>query len=91
MALVPPTNFTVTDQTSTSLTLTWTKVPGVPKYRIWSGIGSGTRTKLEVGNVETATITGLKPGTTYSIDIASLLSDGTRSSYTPRINGTTAD
>jgi hypothetical protein len=90
-ALVPPTNFTVSDQTSTSLTLTWTKVSGVPKYRIWHGIGSGTRTKLEVGNVSTATITGLKPGTTYSLDIASLLSDGTRSSYTPRINGTTAD
>jgi hypothetical protein len=91
MPLVPPINFTVTDQTSTSLTLTWTKVPGVPKYRIWHGIGSGTRTKLEVGNVGTATITGLKPATTYSIDIASLLSDGTRSSYTPRIDGTTAD
>jgi hypothetical protein len=90
--LYPPSGLAVSQRTSTSLTLTWTKVPGVPKYRIWHGIGSGTRTKLEVGNVSTATITGLKPGTTYSIDIASLLSDGTtRSAYTPRINGTTAD
>lgn len=90
-ALVPPSNLTVTDRTSTSLTLTWTKVAGVPKYRIYYGITDGTRTKVEVGNVGTTTITGLKPDTTYSIDIASLLSDGTRSAYTPRIGGTTAD
>jgi len=90
-SFVPPSNLTVAAKTSTSLTLTWTKVPGVPKYRIYHGIGSGTRTKIEVGDVGTATITGLKPGTTYSIDIASLLSDGTRSAYTPRIDGRTAD
>lgn len=89
--LVPPTDFAVTGQTRTSLTFTWTKVAGVPKYRIWYGVGSGTRTKVELGNVSTATITGLKPGTTYSVDIASRLSDGTKSAYTPRINATTAD
>ncbi|MCW2799638.1 MAG: hypothetical protein JWQ70_1110 [Aeromicrobium sp.] len=33
-----------------------------------------------------ATIKGLKPGTTYSIDIAALKSSGTRSSYSPRIS-----
>ena len=81
----------MTDRTSTSLTLTWTKVPGVPKYRIYHGITSGTRTKIEVGDVGTTKITGLKPDTTYAIDIASLMSDGTRSDYTPRIGGTTAD
>ena len=91
MPLVPPTELKVTGQTSTSLTLTWTKVAGVPKYRIWYGIGSGTRTKVEVGSVGTTTITGLKPGTTYSFDIASLLSDGSRSSYTPRVDGTTTN
>jgi len=61
----------------------------VPKYRIYYGIGAGTRTKVEVGDVSTTTIKGLKPGTTYSVDIASLLSDGTRSIYSPRINATT--
>ena len=91
-SLVPPTALKVIDRTSTSLTLTWTKVPGVPKYRIYSGVTSSTtRTKLEVGDVGTAKITGLKPDTTYSIDIASLLSDGTRSAYSPRIGGTTSD
>ena len=87
--LVKPTGLAVTGQTPSSLTLTWTKVPGVPKYRIYHGIGTGTRTKTEVGDVSTKTITGLKPGTTYSIDIASLLADGTLSGYSPRINGTT--
>ena len=40
--------------------------------------------------MDKATITGLKPNTTYTIDIASLLNDGTRSDYTPRIPATTA-
>jgi hypothetical protein len=90
-SLDPPSDLAVSQTTSTSVTLTWTKAPGgVPKYRIYHGIGSGTRTKTEVGDVNTATIKGLKPNTTYSIDIASLLDDGTtRSAYTPRIPATT--
>ena len=44
-----------------------------------------------MGSACVAKITGLKPDTTYSIDIASLLSDGTRSAYSPRIGGTTSD
>lgn len=89
--LTPPTDLTVSARTRTSLTLTWTQVPGVPKYRLYYGVGSSsTRTKVEVRDVGTTTITGLKPGTTYSIDIASLLWTGARSAYTPRINGTTS-
>lgn len=88
-ALGPPKDLRVTSRTSSSLTLAWTKVSGVPKYRIYHGIGSGTRTKTEVGDVNTVTIKGLKSGKTYSIDIASLLKDGTRSSYSPRITATT--
>jgi hypothetical protein len=87
--LVPPTDFRVFDWTSTSLTLRWTKVDGVPNYRLYYGIGSGTRTRVDLGDVGTTTITGLKPGTNYTIDIASMLSDGTRSAYTPRIDKTT--
>jgi hypothetical protein len=91
VALVAPTSLAVSEKTSTSLTLTWKKAPGgVPKYRIAYGIGSGTRSTMQVGDVDTATITGLKPGTTYTIDMASVLSDGTRSSYTSRISAKTA-
>jgi hypothetical protein len=89
LPLGPPGDFRVTQKSKTSVTLAWSRFPGVPKYRIWHGIGSGTRTKTEVGDVETVTIKGLQSGKTYSIDIASLLNDGTRSSYTPRIKVTT--
>ena len=87
--LVAPADLRVTNRTTTSVTIAWTKCLAC-RYRIYRGIGSGTRTKIEVGDVDTATITGLKRGTTYTIDVASLLSDGTRSSYTPRIPATTA-
>jgi hypothetical protein len=90
-ALVPPADLEVVDATSTTLTVSWTKVPGVPKYRLYHGIGTGTRTRVEVGDVNSTTFTGLKPGTTYNIDIASMLSDGTRSAYTPRVDGTTTN
>jgi hypothetical protein len=90
MKLNRPFDLTVTGTTSTTVSLSWGKASGgVPKYRIYYGIGTGTRTKIEVGDVNKATITGLKPSTTYSIDIASLLDDGTRSEYTPRIPATT--
>lgn len=86
---VAPTDFRVTQQTPTSVTLSWTKVPGISKYRISHRIGTGTRTTVDVGDVSTKTITGLKPGTTYSVSIASLLSDGSRSSYSPLIDART--
>ncbi|MDQ3157499.1 MAG: fibronectin type III domain-containing protein [Actinomycetota bacterium] len=82
----PPTNFISTTRTSSTITLTWTKSTDATHYRIYSGIGTGTRTKLEVGNVSTATITGLKPSTGYSIDISAFKADGTQSNYTrPRL------
>lgn len=82
----PPTHFTSVSRTSSTITLTWTKSTDATHYRIYSGIGTGTRTKLEVGNVSTATITGLKPSTAYSIDISAFKANGTQSSYTrPRL------
>jgi hypothetical protein len=88
--LTAPIDLEVTRESPTSVTLAWTKVPGISKYRISHRIGTGTRTTADVGDVSTKTITGLKPGTTYSISIASLLSDGTRSSYSPLVDAPTA-
>ena len=87
--LRPPTNFVRTARTSTTITLSWTKAAGANGYRIGKGIGSGTRTSVEVsgGDTQTVKLTGLKAGTTYTIDIASLEGSGnSRSSYTPRIS-----
>ena len=86
----PPTGLASPSHGSSSITLTWDKVVGAPKYRVYYGIGTGTRTKVEVGDVNTVTITKLKPGTTYTIDIAPMLADGaTRSDYSPRLSVTT--
>lgn len=92
-ALRAPTNLVRTSRTGTTITLTWTKAAGAEGYRLYYGIGSGTRTKVEVsgGDTETVTITGLRRATSYTIDIASTELGGTsRSSYSPRITVKTA-
>ena len=71
--------------TMTTIDLKWTKVSGANKYRIYYGVGSGKHTKVEVGNVTSTTLKGLKHDTKYSIDIAAIRSDGTRSALSPRI------
>ena len=84
-----PSNLAKVTRTSTTITLTWTKAAGANGYRIYRGIGSGTRTKVEVsgGDTETVKLTGLSAGKTYTIDIASLEGSGnSRSSYSPRIS-----
>lgn len=91
--LRPPANFRKVTRSSTTITLAWTKAAGANGYRVGFGIGSGTRTNVEVsgGDTETVKLTGLRPGKTYTIDIASLEGSGnSRSSYTPRISVTTS-
>ena len=53
--LRPPTNFVKTSRTSTTITLSWTKAAGANGYRIYRGVGSGTRTKIEVSGGDTQT------------------------------------
>ncbi len=89
-ALTKPTGLRLAESTPTSLTLVWDPVPNVPMYRLYYGIGTGTRTKVEVDDEAYAVVKGLRPSTTYSIDVASLLPTGQRSGYTPRIDATTA-
>lgn len=89
--LLPPTNFAKkSNQYRDRISVKWTKAVGAQGYRIYYGIGSGPRTKVEVtgGDIESKTITGLQPNTTYTFDIASLEDNGTsRSDYTtPRIS-----
>lgn len=86
-----PQNLASPSSTPESIDLNWTAVDGATKYRIYYGIGSGKRTKLEVKNTTVATIKKLKPDTHYSIDISAFKKDGTQSSYSHRINVDTAD
>ena len=69
--------------------VTWTKAPYAVKYRLYYGIGTGIRTKIEVSDVSGLTIKGLKSKTTYTIDVSAFTSDGAQSSYTPRVAMTT--
>jgi hypothetical protein len=87
-----PANLAAVNTTASTMTLTWTKSTDAVKYRIYYGIGAGTRTKVDVKDVSTVTVTGLKPGTTYSVDISAFKKNGTQSAYNrPRLNVTTAD
>ncbi len=91
-SLKAPTSFVKKSATTTSITLTWTKATGAEAYRVAYGIGTGARTYVDVdgGGTETVRITGLQPGKSYTLAIASTELDGTsRSSYTPRITVTT--
>lgn len=85
-----PTDLRWTYRSSTSITVEWTKKPGAVGYRIYSGIGTGTRTRMDVGDVSKATITGLTRGAEYSIDMVAVERNGTRSPYTPRLTARTS-
>ena len=69
--------------------LAWTKTTGATRYRISYGIGDGARSRIDIGNVAYHRLTGLTSGSTYTIDMAAFLPDGTKSAYSPRINVTT--
>jgi hypothetical protein len=65
-----PTGLTVTGFTSTSITVTWDQVPGIPSYVIgWTSIWSFGETRGIVPT--TYTINGLSPGNTYAVAVAS--------------------
>jgi hypothetical protein len=85
-----PTDLRVDEKTPTILIVRWAAVPGIPRYRLSYGIGTGTRTTTYANEDPIAALQGLEPNTTYSIDIASQLTTGQRSGYTSRILATTA-
>lgn len=90
-AVATPTGFAVSATTPTSVTFTWTRSTGAAGYRLYYGTNAdGTKaTALNVGDVTTATITGLSPGLTYHVDIAALDTDGSRTLYTDKLPVTT--
>ncbi len=88
-----PANFVKKSRTATTITLTWTSAAGAEGYRVGYGIGSGARTYVDVtgGGTQSVKITGLRPGKSYTLDIASTELGGTsRSSYSPRITVATS-
>lgn len=75
-AAVPaPTGLVSTSQATTAVALTWAKVSGVPAYRVaWRSADQAAKT-LDV-TAAYAEITGLSPGTGYSLTVQALDSAG---------------
>ena len=83
---VPPPGVTVTDVTSSTITVQWGEVPcihqngAITGYSVQYGVmGSGSTQTMTVSGASTTqtTITGLNPSTTYSIQVAAVNSAGT--------------
>lgn len=60
------TGLKVSESTVNSIKLTWTKVSGATKYRVFQASSSdGTYTKIDAVTTNSCTVTGLKAGTKY--------------------------
>ncbi len=69
-----PTGLTVTGFTSTSITVSWNAIPGIPSYVVgWKSIWSFGETRAIV--TSSYTINGLTPGNTYNVSVASTLNN----------------
>ena len=83
---VPPPGVTVTDVTSSAITVQWGEVPcadqngAITGYSVQYGVeGGGNTQTMTVSGASTTqtTITGLMSSTTYSIQVAAVNSAGT--------------
>ena len=84
--LPSPLPVTVTDSTSTTISLDWNDVPGAASYKIsyepTGAPGAPTDTTTTLSNI---TLSGLLPDTEYEISIVSNCTDSTSSTSPPTI------
>ena len=85
----PPSDLSSPSHTSTSVNLAWTKVPGATGYILSQGQGADPRTTQTVGDVSSASFTGLSAGTAYSYDIVAV-KGATQSAASSTITVTTS-
>lgn len=80
VVIQPPASLhTVTSGSTNAIGLAWTAspTPGVTGYRIYYGVDSENLTNiLNVGNVNSANISGLLPGQTYYLAVVTLTASG---------------
>jgi fibronectin type III domain protein len=66
----PPTGFTVTDKTSTSLSLNWNSSANASGYTVsYNTGGQSPQTTTVSGTATSTTITGLSPGSLYNVQV----------------------
>ena len=87
-----PTGLTVTNSTSSSLSLTWAMVPNATQYKVYkSGSIGGTYILVSTTSTNTAlAASGMLSGVTYYFKVASIVS-GTESAKSTAVSGTTYD
>ncbi|WP_185973000.1 fibronectin type III domain-containing protein [Aeromicrobium piscarium] len=83
-ALAAPGGFQVSSASSSALNLRWNAVSGAQRYRIWYREGTnGTPKQWTAQPTGTsASITGLRANTTYSVAVAGVRSSGAAGTYT---------
>ena len=86
----PPSDLSSPSHTSSSVDLAWTKVPGATGYILSQGKGSDARTTKTVGDVSSASFTGLSASTAYTYDIVAVKGATQSSASTPRLTVTTS-
>lgn len=68
------------DCTNNSIKITWNKVNGAEKYRVYYKTGSGSWKRIDSTASNSYTWTGAKPGTKYSFTVRCVNHDGSLSS-----------
>lgn len=67
-----PTEFSVSDVTSSTATVKWNKVPGATSYRVYyTNVSSGYSTSVDTAK-ESVTLTKLNTGSAYKVNVAAL-------------------
>ena len=79
-------NLSAVSNAASGVTITWGKVAGAEKYRVFYKTGSGSWTEIEDTTATSYTWTGAKNNTKYTFTVRCVNSDGT--AYTSGYNGT---
>jgi len=86
--LLAPTNVSVSARTGTTVTLTFTPVPGATSYRVFQTIGA-TPATLGTQTASSVVVTGLAPNATFTFYVVAVDANGLQSPPSPPITTTT--